>query len=332
MSLSDSEKESLNTEIEKLLSKGAIEKSYEEGGHINHIFGKEKPDGTYRIILNLKPVNIFCDLIHFKMENISQVLDLVKQNCFMTSVDLKDAYYSIPIHKSHRKYLKFAWNGVIYHFVCLPNGYKDGPRAFTKILKPAFSSLREEGHPSVIYIDDSFLTGDSFEECMMNTQDTVDLLTKLGFTINIKKSSLIPSNTITFLGFIINSREMTISLTQEKKDKLRSIAIDLVNRNHQQIREVARYLGCISAAHLAVPYSKLFYRITENEKIVNLKRQRGNYDACMHLSEEAKNEIRWWIDNIPTAKQIINHIPPIDQVIYCDASELGWGAHFPKGN
>jgi ribonuclease HI len=52
----------------------------------------------------------------------------------------------------------------------------------------------------------------------------------------------------------------------------------------------------------------------------------------MHLSEEAKNEIRWWIDNILTAKQIINHIPPIDQVIYCDASELGWGAHFPKGN
>ena len=29
--------------------------------------------------------------------------------CFMTSIDLKDAYYSVPMALEHQKYLKFVW-------------------------------------------------------------------------------------------------------------------------------------------------------------------------------------------------------------------------------
>ena len=31
----------------------------------------------------------------------------------MSSIDLKDAYYSVPIGKDHQKFLKFEWKGVI---------------------------------------------------------------------------------------------------------------------------------------------------------------------------------------------------------------------------
>ena len=35
---------------------------------------------------------------------------------------MKDAYYSIPIQSSDRKFLRFIWEGELYEFTCLPNG------------------------------------------------------------------------------------------------------------------------------------------------------------------------------------------------------------------
>ena len=67
-----------------------------------------KKDGSDRMILNLKGLNRFMEYRHFKMESFSTVVNMVKPNCFMASVDLKDAYYSVPIALEHQKYLKFS--------------------------------------------------------------------------------------------------------------------------------------------------------------------------------------------------------------------------------
>ena len=54
--------------------------------------------------------------------------------CFMTSIDLKDAYHCVPIYKEHQKYLKFQWSGCLYQFTCYPNGQACCPRKYTKLL------------------------------------------------------------------------------------------------------------------------------------------------------------------------------------------------------
>ena len=64
-------------------------------------------------------------------------------------------------------------------------------RVFTKITKVPFSKLRQEGHISVVYVDDSYLQGDTYQACMVNILDTVNLLRGLGFTIHAEKSVLI---------------------------------------------------------------------------------------------------------------------------------------------
>ena len=45
----------------------------------------------------------------------------------MAVLDLKDAYYSVPINPQHRKYLRFEFK----EFTCLPNGLASAPRVFT---------------------------------------------------------------------------------------------------------------------------------------------------------------------------------------------------------
>ena len=57
----------------------------------------------YRLELASQPLNFFVEKIHFKMENIDSTINYVSPGDYMVSLDLKDAYFSVPIHPLHRK-------------------------------------------------------------------------------------------------------------------------------------------------------------------------------------------------------------------------------------
>ena len=77
-------------------------------------------------------------------------------------------------------------------------------RVFTKRLKLPFALLRKFEHLSVVYVDDTYLQGENFLECIHNLEDTVALLQALGFTIHPDKSQLLPIQKMAFLGFVID--------------------------------------------------------------------------------------------------------------------------------
>lgn len=88
------------------MEKGAVNEHQDEVGHyISDIFLRKKPSGEFRLILNLKGLNKFIEKNHFKLEDFKTAIKLVKKHCFMASIDLKDAYYLIPVPLSHRKYI-----------------------------------------------------------------------------------------------------------------------------------------------------------------------------------------------------------------------------------
>ena len=114
------------------------------------------------------------------------ILQLVKQDCYMATLDIKDAYYSVSILSEHTKYLKFIHKGKLYKFMVLPNGLSPGPRKFTKLLKPPIAVLRKDGVTISIYIDDIILMGDTFEECISSLLKTIKLLLDPGFVTHEK--------------------------------------------------------------------------------------------------------------------------------------------------
>ena len=81
---------------------------------------------------------------------------------------------------------------------------------------PVCSQLRNKGHVNVAYIVDSLLVSNTFSECEKNISDTTYLLDYLGFTIHPDKTVLKPTQIITFLVFIIDSRNMCVRLTEER--------------------------------------------------------------------------------------------------------------------
>ena len=169
------------------------------------------------------------------MESLGDVLNIINPGVWMASVDLQDAYCTIPVHPDHQKYLTFSWQHKYYKFTCLPNGYAQPPMIFTKLLKHPFSFLRRRGHHSIIYIDDAYLQGDSYDACYNNVYKTVSLFQKLGFTINLRKSVLNPTQKVEFLGFILDSRLMTIKLSRRWIDGIISACTMLLQGHSHRI-------------------------------------------------------------------------------------------------
>ena len=157
----------------------------------------------------------------------------------MANVDLRHAYYSVPIAKEHQNFLRFSWNNKIFQFTCLPNGLASAPRYFTKIMKPVYARLRNLGYTNVGYIDDSLLCGDIYYECKENIQKTVSLLEQIGFIIHPEKSQFEPSKKVTFLGNIIDSEEMIVTLPIDKKERIAEECKKLYLKDQDKIRNVA---------------------------------------------------------------------------------------------
>ena len=326
-SISKEHQEQVKIEIESLLQKGVlINSDHEPGEFISPIFTVPKSDGNVRLILNLKELNQYVKYTHFKMETIHSILKLVSPMCWMASVDLKDAYYCVKIHSSHQKFLKFMYNSKLYKYTAYPNGLASCPRKFTKIIKPVISELHVKGHTIAGYLDDFILLHDTYEGCAATVAETILHLDRLGFVVHPQKSILIPNQSLVFLGFIINSVTMKIFLTDRKKQTFKDHLIyTLQNSCNLSVEYVAKILGYMISSLPAVQFGRLYCRYIEKDKIHALKMNKGNYKAKMTLSSESKVEVKWWLDNIDTAYNIILH-PPVNFTIYSDASLQGWGA------
>ena len=107
---------------------------------------------------------------------------MVTPNCFMATIDIKDAYFSVPIAPEHRKYFRFEWKGKLLQCAPFPNGLASCPCLFTKMLRPVYAGLRKIGDEIVPYIEDSYLPGDTEQECWQSVKKTPLLLQDLGFT------------------------------------------------------------------------------------------------------------------------------------------------------
>ena len=224
----------------------------------------------------------------------------------------------MPIHSNHKKYFKFVWENQLYVYNVMANGFCQAPFIFNKITKPIFGVLHDKGHLSTSYLDDSLLVAFNESECYKNIKDTVKLFISLGFNIHEDKSVLKPVQTIEYLGHIINSKDMTVTLTQKRKDKLLEACYKALEAESIHIRELAKLIGIMVSSFLAIPYGKLYYRELDNLKS-NALNLCYNWEQYVLLNEKCINEIKWWISNC-------NNITPIRRdspvfVITSDASK-----------
>ena len=159
-----------------MLSKGAIKEVIPcPNQFLSSIFLVEKKDGGQGPVVNLKMLNNYLPYKHFKMEGLPLLKEVLLEGDWMCKIDLKDAYFSVPIHQSSQKYLRFQWRGKLYQFQCLCFGLGPAPRIFTKLMKVPVAVLRRLNIRLIVFLDDILIMGKSKEDLLI-ARDTLAFL------------------------------------------------------------------------------------------------------------------------------------------------------------
>ncbi len=236
---------------------------------------------------------------------------MIMKNDWMVTIDLKDAYLCLPVHASHQKYLRFHWRNKLYQYQTVPFGLSPAPREFTKLLKPVMGVLRRLGIRILIYLDDIILLNQDPEVLIHDRDSTIWILQSLGFIINWEKSSLIPKKKVQYLGWVINSHSMNLSLPEEKLQDLLTECYQVVTSKMVTVRQLSKLIGKLNASALAVLPAPLHYRQLQMQKTRELLKGNQNYSSRLTLSSASKAIIT----------------PSPDMIIDTDASKKGWGKY-----
>ena len=289
--LGEEKAQALTAEIRALAGKEAIASAPRDGeGFTSPVFLVPKSDGSWRLVFNLKSLNTHVVTRHFKMESVRSVKGLMQEGDWLIKLDLKDAYLSIPVCLSHQQYLKFTWQGQQWKLTSLPFGLSSAPCTFTKLMKPVVSALRKLGTRLVLYLDDMLIMAQSKVQQLASV---LKLLVGLGFIVNTKKSVLSPMQEVEFLGFLLNSNHMTVSLPPQKIHSIQRLARKMLGKESTSVRDLASLVGTMVAAHPAVLPAPLHYRKLEMAKISALKRG-CTYDSRIAVDHSMRSDLAWW--------------------------------------
>ncbi|XP_071852375.1 uncharacterized protein [Apostichopus japonicus] len=107
-----------------------------------------------------------------------------------------------------------------YQFRALPFGLATAPRVFTRVAGAVVAHLRKRGVTLYVYLDDWLVVGNSRSEATNNVHKTLQTLQELGWIVNQKKSRLSPSQTIQFLGAIL---DFTTGIARPSEERVAAV-------------------------------------------------------------------------------------------------------------
>ena len=142
------------------------------------------------MILKAKKINKFVNYKDLKMESIHNVINLIKPNVYMTSIDLKDAFLSVSIHNDHQKFLKFMFGNLFQLHQCLM--VMDFLWEYLLKYQKYLLDILDAKVTTQLYMK-LIHTSKDMRSCLTNILDFVNLLRELCFVIHSDKLLLTPS-------------------------------------------------------------------------------------------------------------------------------------------
>ena len=321
----------LLAEVTEMLAKGAVEVIPPEQqiatGFYSTYFLVPKKDGGIRPILNLKPFNAgYVAKQSFKMETLQSILPTLPQGCWMASLDLKDAYFHVPIHPSHWKLLRFAIDGTCYQFRVLPFGLSLAPLVFTRVLSVVVAHLRLQGVLLHAYLDDLLILASDPVQLRHSLMLVMRTLCLAGYTLNLKKSDLAPTQDLVYIGGRLRTDlgRVFCQWTGEWRcwqwsRLLRGWA------SYHPARSWMRLLGLMAATIISVRLARLRMRPIQAYFMGQWRSRALDQRILVPLS--LMECFRWWMCADNLAEGMPFRSPPPSLTITTDASKEGWGGH-----
>ena len=283
-------------EVESLLQKGAIELApLPSLGYNSRLFVVMKASGSWRPVIDLSRLNLKVLKTPFKMETLQSTLLSVRRGDWMVSIGLKDAYLQIPIHPESRKYLRFMAFEKVYQFKVLCFGLSTAPQVFTRVMAPVSAILHRLGIRLRRYLDDWLIQASSREQVLLALRTVLRLCNSLGIVVNWEKSQLVQTQTICYLGVILDLINIRASPAQKRVDKLLSIGDVFISSVEQPAKSWLKLLGVLSSLTQLIPGGGRL-QMQSFQFVVHCAWDRVNPDTLVRWSPEIYQDLLWWLN------------------------------------
>ena len=284
--------------------------------------------GKLRLVLNLRYLNQFLHVSHFKYEDLRVAALMFEKHDYLFKFDLKSGYHHIDIQVEHQKYLGFQWGKgdttEYYVFTVLPFGLSTACYLFTKVMRPLVKLWRGRGLKAIVYLDDGIVAVKGMHEALKESHRVKTELVDAGFVVHVEKSQWEPSCKIEWLGFQIDLDKGEFMVPENKIWVLNSQLREVIKAGRVTARQLASVVGKLISMSLALgPVTRLMTRSLY--AILNVTTA---WCQKLVLTPEALQELRFWLSEISKFNgQRIWPKPSAVRVVYSDASATGYGGY-----
>jgi hypothetical protein len=214
--------------------------------------------------------------------------------------------------------------------ICLPPfRVSHSPQGIHKINETSSGCFKTAGHSSSDLLgrhtNHGGVAGLSITPCSIN-------LEPLGgprFYSQLQKVPVSSLSKIEFLGFLIDSTNLTLQLPGEKLRKIRKKCQNLLERIEISVRELSKFLGLLTSSIQAIFQAPLHYRHLQRLKNTTMTSEHS-YEALLTLDTAAREEVLWWRDHLQGWNGRALFQQPVDLIIETDSSR-SQGAHGARG-
>ena len=214
--------------------------------------------------------------------------------------------------------------GVPYQFRVLCFGLTTAPQVFTRLMAPISAILHRYGIRMLRYLDDWLILAESRTTCIQARDRLLQVCEELGLQVNFKKSSLIPSQDMTYLGMQIQSVRFVAKPTETRVENLLKIIEEFLSSPDPPAALWRRLLGHLSSLTLLVKGGMLRMRSLQ----IRLRSRWDFRDELLRIPWDplCQEDLLWWSWAIQQREGVDLSLPVPDLSFYSDASDVGWGA------
>lgn len=293
------------SELDRMLSLGVIEESNSPWN--SPVVMVRKHCGKARLCLDSRGINNVTIKDAYPLPIIDGILSRLGDTFYISSIDLKDAFWQIELDAESREKTAFTVPGrPLYQFARMPFGLCNAAQTMCRLMDRVIGQeLREF---VFVYIDDLMIVSSDFETHVSRIRAVAECLRKANLTINVAKSKFAMKQ-IKYLGYIVGN-----GCLKTDPDKIRAI---VEFPRPKTVRQLRSFLGLTG----------WYQRFIKNYSAISapLSNIRGSPEK-FQWSEEAQKAF----DHLKmrlTSAPILSH-PNFERpfVIQCDASATGVGS------
>lgn len=251
----------IDVELNKLLEAGVVERSTSPWS--SPIVLVKKKDQSYRFCVDYRKLNAVTERDAYPIPYVTATLDKLRNAKFLSSLDIKSAYYQVPLAESSRPLTAFTVpNRGLFQFRRLPMGLANSPATWQRLIDRV---LGPDLEPHVfVYLDDIVIVTPSFEKHIEVLEEVFRRLRSAKLTVSREKCQFCRPE-LRYLGYVVDSHGLHVD-----PEKIKAI-LDMPPPTC--VTEMRRILGLASWYRRFIPnFSTLTAPLTsllrKNQKFV----------------------------------------------------------------